>query len=144
MWRIASVLAMSCTTTAIAAGCSISAQEILFGSYDVFSPIAAVTSSELTIDCATAQTVAISISAGGAAGSPQDRRMTLATHDDRLAYNLFLDATMMQVWGDGAFGATFSGRVEGRLRLRVFAQIYPGQDVRVGSYSDTVRVVLLP
>jgi spore coat protein U-like protein len=144
VWRIVSVALALYSSSAIAIGCSIAVQDILFSPYDVFAAIANTTSAEVIIDCPKGQSVSVSFSAGNGGGSAADRRMVSATRQDRLSYNLFLDPAMTQVWGDGTFGALFSDRVESRRRLRVYAQIYPGQDVHVGAYVDVVRVVILP
>jgi len=64
---------------------------------------------------------------------------------NRLNYNLFLDAGLTQIWGDGTGGtSTYSATaVNGvRVAVTVFGSILAGQDVTVGRYRDTIRATI--
>jgi spore coat protein U-like protein len=71
--------------------------------------------------------------------------MKLATGTELLNYNLFTNAARTTIWGDGTAGTS---RVSRNLRrnqpvnLTVYGRIPAGQDVRIGSYSETLTVTI--
>ena len=97
--------------------------------------------------CSLNTVIAITIDTGGS-GSFTDRNM--AGPGPGLNYNLYTDATLADVWGDGTggslvvnesgLGMTTVGTsvIEGRVLLA------DAQVAAVGSYSDTVTVTLNP
>ncbi len=74
--------------------------------------------------------------------------MKLSGGSELLNYNLYIDSGRTQIWGDGT-GSTFT------LAERVFSQknnywtpsvygrIPPGQDVTIGTYSETLLVTIV-
>ena len=127
-----------------AAGCSISSTSVVFGGYNVFTPAPVDTTGTLTYRCnGSAKSVLITISAGQA-GSTASR--ALAGTIDQLQYNLYRDAARSAVWGDGSGGA--QALVVGDppnntdITTTIYGRIPAGQDVRAGSYSDHVTIVV--
>jgi spore coat protein U-like protein len=66
-----------------------------------------------------------------------------------LSYNLYLDSTNMQIWGDGTGGSIiFSGQIQfkGMMNVRTDLPVYgklPAQAIPPGgAYSDTIVVTL--
>ena len=86
--------------------------------------------------------VRISLSAGNAGG--YNRYMS--GPNDRLHYNLFMDAQRQKVWGDGTGGTTVylehaqpNNHV---VAVPVYGRIFAAQDVRAGGYLDHLIVTL--
>ncbi len=97
--------------------------------------------------CSLSTVIAISIDTGGS-GSFVNRNM--AGPGPGLNYNLYTDATLTTVWGDGTGGSSVvdetglgmttvgTSVIEGRVLLA------DAQVAAVGAYSDTVTVTLNP
>jgi len=70
---------------------------------------------------------------------------TLQSGVNRLNYNLYPTAANSQVWGDGT-GTTYKYSINPVDKqvdtLTVYGTIPPGQDVGVGSYSDTITITM--
>lgn len=139
----AATLALALAPAARAA-CSVSFQDILFGDYDASSPVATSTSAEVRASCRAPIVLTILVSASTVSGSVNDRRLKHHSRPDTLSYNVFRDPSMTSVWGDSVQGNPTTVRVEGEYVTRLYGQIFPRQDVWVGSYSDTLRVTVLP
>lgn len=65
-----------------------------------------------------------------------------------LGYNLYTDATRSTIWGDGNAG-TFTiadayvlTAITITRNYPVYGRIFPGQNVRVGSYADSITVTV--
>jgi spore coat protein U-like protein len=126
------------------AGCMVSVQDIRFGSYDPADTMPTSTTAEYTVDCREPVLLSIEIGSGRANAGIGDRRMQHELQRDSLGYNLFRDSSMTQVWGDGAGNSTQLGRIQGHTTGFIYGQIPAGQDVRVGHYSDSLRMTILP
>ena len=114
-----------------------------FGAYDVFNASPTKATGTIKYDCK---------GAGGGAlmrmdlstGSGTFVNRTLRSGGNVLNYNLYPDAANSQVWGDGT-GGTYQYVVNpgnSAVSLTVYGTIPPGQDVGVGSYTDTVSVTM--
>jgi spore coat protein U-like protein len=118
------------------------AQPIVFGNYDPVLPGNLDTTGQLTIRCSNnTPNVTIKLDAG-IGGSFNPRYMQGPV--DQLAYNLYLDAARISVWGDGTSGTgvayyTSIGRL---LTVPIYARTPLGQAVGPGVYSDTVVVTV--
>ncbi len=151
--RLASWLVAACLASALAgaagraeaAGCSASnVSGVAFGTYDVFSASPLDSLGGFTWRCTGSQhSVRITLTRGG---SPtfQPRRLTSAA--SQLAYNLYLDAARTAVWGDGTEGTqeyfgTSSGSSD-TVTVSIYGRVPAGQDAAVGTYTDTITVVL--
>ena len=75
----------------------------------------------------------------GANGTMTTNRQMIhsGTPADKLTYQLYQDAAMTIIWGDKTSG-TASFTINGNGNFTVYGQIPAGQDVNIGSYSDTV------
>jgi len=86
--------------------------------------------------------VLISLS-GGQAGTFQ-RYMTGGR--DKLRYNLYLDPTRTQIWGDGTGGTqVYSAKAQPNNKVTVvpvFGRVFGGQDVAAAVYLDHIVVTL--
>lgn len=130
------------------AACNVTATGINFGIYDVFktTPLDSTGSVTVTCDETPPPTIKISISRSNNSGSFIPRQMRHATKADFLNYNLFTNASMTEVWGDGT-GGTSTVLLKKVSKNKpeiviIYGRIPPGQDVSAGSYSDTLTVTI--
>jgi len=122
-------------------GCSVSTSGVDFGIYQVFDNTALHTSGTLTVDCN--QAYEIRLDAGSTSTTFLPRQMA-NFEDARLDYNLFINASHTTIWGDGA-NATTTVSSEGSgipEHHTVYGRIPAGQNVRGGSYGDTIVVTV--
>jgi spore coat protein U-like protein len=133
--------AITCNVTSLPA--------LSFGSYDPFaaSPLDVTTAAVIT--CTTnkqqGESVAITTSltrGGGPSYSPRQMRNAL---NNPLNYNLYADTLRTTIFGDGSAGTStrsLSGTPTKNVAVvftdNIFGRIFAGQDVSVGSYSDTL------
>ena len=123
--------------------CSISATSVSFGSYDVFASTPTDTTGTVSFTCSGNADVTITLSKG--ASSSYNPR-TLNGGADTLNYNLYKDAARTTVWGDGT-GST-STHTQTNVpnntaqNLTIYGRIPASQDVRAGTYNDSVTVTI--
>lgn len=115
-----------------------------FGAYDPNSPTPLTSSGAITLRCRNDATgVTVQLGRGGAT-TYFPRRMTSGL--EVLEYNIFLDAALTAVWGDGTAGTNVYGPFNPRNStsevLPLFGVIFAGQNVPAGSYSDTVVITV--
>ena len=134
--------------------CTLSATGVAFGVYDAASTVPTDSAGNVTVRCThlgggavkTSYSIALST---GSSGAYARRQMRAGT--SLLNYNLFDDATRLQVWGNGTGGSTL---VAGTLLVNpgnyvinevshpIYGRIPPQQAADTGSYSDTILVTL--
>ena len=144
----AAALSTVLSKAAYAATCSIGAiASVAFGSYNVFNGNAVDSAGSVTYRCddvAALDTIMVQLSRGSSA-TFQPR--TLRQGGDQLQYNLYLDPSRSTVWGDGSAGTSQYGPAlpPGGINvlLNVYGRIASRQNVRAGSYSDTVVVAII-
>jgi spore coat protein U-like protein len=65
---------------------------------------------------------------------------------DQLRYNLYLDGTRTQIWGDGTSGTEiYSAHAQPNnkvVTVPVFGRVFPLQDVSAGGYFDQLIVTM--
>lgn len=126
---------------ASSASCTVTSNEVNFGSYDVFSNSPLNASGTIKVRCTPASTnYSISLN-NGLNGPITDRRMRNSIGNGTLGYNLYTDATFATIWGDGTGGGVI---VNGNKNqdFTVYGRIPPQQDVGVGNYSDVITVTV--
>ena len=129
------------------AACNVSVGPLSFGPYDPLSPAGATTSGVISVSCNQTPPPVVTIQIGPSAvsGGFFPRRMQRAGGSETLDYNLYVDAGLGAVWGDGTAGtATQSSRVTQNKAWNV--TIYgsmPGlQDVPPGDYTDSIGITI--
>jgi spore coat protein U-like protein len=116
-----------------------------FGSYDVFSATPRTATGTITFSCRqTGGVVFMTMDLStGSSGTFANR--TLRSGGNVLNYNLYSTAANTQVWGNGT-GTTYHYSVDPKNRnaisVTVYGTIPAGQDVGVGSYTDTITVTM--
>jgi spore coat protein U-like protein len=129
--------------------CSVSATAVSFGTYDPTSPTALTPTGSISVSCqlisGVSLLVAYTITLSTGSGSYTARKM-IGTATP-LAYNLYLNSGMTQIWGDGVTGGTVSksdGYLLGVgtvvLSYNVYGKMPAQQLVAAGGYSDTIVV----
>jgi len=132
------------------AACTVSTSGVSFGAYDVFvsAPLDSMGAVTVACDQAPPVDVIIAIGPSGTSGGFIPRQMRSASSPDRLNYNLFVNAGRSTVWGDGAPGTStvFLKNVKKNRPTvtTIYGRIPAGQDVSVGSYSDSLTVTITP
>jgi spore coat protein U-like protein len=140
----AATLLIAGADPAEAAKCSVSATAVVFGTYNVFNTAPVDSTGTIVYECnGGARNVMIAITKGlSSTFAPRE----LASGTERLAYNLFRDAARTNIWGDfsGGSSAYIDANPPNKqdITLTVYGRIPSGQDVRAGSYADTVTVVV--
>lgn len=77
----------------------------------------------------------------GSGGSFSPRRLTDGGYG--LDYNMYLDASHTQVFGDGSVGThTAAGSCSATCTVMVYGRIFGGQSVPSGPYQDSIVVTL--
>lgn len=137
-----------------AADCSVGTVSTAFGIYDPLSPSPndnGVGAVEVTCQyTGQNERVAYRVSLSrGIGGSYTPRQM--ASGGERLAYNLYQEASRVTIWGDGT-GGSFPlngqlpilnpGQRVRRATHSIYGRIPAVQDIAVGSYSDVVTVTV--
>ncbi|CAN5735129.1 hypothetical protein BH09PSE5_BH09PSE5_00130 [soil metagenome] len=136
--KTAIAIACICAPLAASAQCTVTSTPILFGTYDPFAAAANHGTGTITVACEAPTPYQIAIGTG-VAGS-FDRRLLSIT--GALAYSLYSDAGRSSVWGDGS-GATsrVSGSGLGAIH-DIYGAIPARQNVRAGSYVDSLVVTI--
>jgi spore coat protein U-like protein len=114
-----------------------------FGSYDVFSASPKTVTGSISYSCTGVngnQRITIQLSTGS--GTFANRTLGSGSN---FKYNLYPDAANSQVWGNGT-GSTYqfanNPNDTNVHTLTVYGTILAGQDVGVGSYTDTITVTM--
>ena len=127
-----------------AQACTISATSVNFGSYNVFNGSDTDSTGTLTYRCnGSAHNITIGLTQGASASFNQ-RQMQKGS--ESLTYNLFVDASRTNIWGDGTSGTSVYSIANPpnntNVNLTVYGRVNAGQDVSAGSFSDTVTAVI--
>ncbi len=158
-WRVSALLALLwLPPLALAAGsCAVAVSDLTFPAYDVFNLLPTDTTGAVLVTCSDNGLpgllnidVSVTLSAGSS-GTVAARQLVQAGGGEWLAYNLFRDAAATLVWGETPgiddypipkLKVPKNGSVQSALTI--FGRIPPGQDVAVGSYSDSVVLTITP
>jgi spore coat protein U-like protein len=157
------VLLLMLSGGAQAANCTLGLTDIDFGAVSQLNPDPVDVQGSLSVQCQAeagdlqglplTATVDYTISMnGGGSGSAVAR--ALSGSGGSLGYNIYVDAGLQMVWGDGSNGTQVAGGQFVFTELEVltntpksadhisYARIPPGINVPPGMYADTVTVTL--
>lgn len=128
--------------------CGVSATNIDFGDYDVFSPSPTDSTGSVTIVCdetpPPAVTILLSPSANSGGFNPRQMKDLLGS--DLLNYNIYTKSNMSMIWGDGTSGTdTVSKRVNRNNPWveTLYLRIPAGQNVPAGPYGDNITITIM-
>ena len=141
---LALVIGTLYASDAHAQACTISATSVNFGSYNVFNGSPTDSTGTVTYRCnGSAHNITIGLTQGAGASFNQ-RQMQKGS--ESLTYNLFVDASRTNIWGDGTSGTSVysisNPPNNTNVNLTVYGRVTAGQDVSAGSFSDTVTAVI--
>lgn len=124
----------------VVSGCTVSAGNLSFGSYDSTAATDVTASSSITVTCSLGTPYSVGLDAGLYA-SGGNRRM--ANGADRLGYALYRDAAHTLVFGSIAALLGVSDVGTGLAQsITVYGSLAAGQVVPLGSYADTITVTV--
>src|SRR5208282_5576256 len=87
---------------AAANSCTLSATAVAFGNYNIFTVTNVLANGSVTFRCTQSRAITIQLTKGSSS-SFSPRTMKLST--DVLNYNLYIDAALTTIWGDGTGGS---------------------------------------
>jgi len=130
--------------------CNVTVTSLPFGSYNIFSPTPLDSTANLNVTCnippqhpQAPLPVAVSLSAGNSGGFAQ--RWLQSAGPDNLRYNLYTSAAFSTIWGDGGGSSSIvTAQVTSASPYNgtIFGRIPAQQNVRPGSYSDTITLTI--
>jgi spore coat protein U-like protein len=139
-------IAGTITMSRAAVSCVISATPVAFGNYNVFNVANTTSNGSVTYHCNGYLTGSgpITIYLGKGTSATYTPRF-MHNGANHLNYNLYLDALLTQVWGDGTGGTSFYSATavnDVAKTVTVFGSILAGQDAHVGAYTDSVKATI--
>jgi len=130
---VLSLICLSCGAT-----CTVSTSGMAFGGYDPFVAKDVVSVASVSVTCEETTSYAIELSSGN--GTYEQRVMTSGLH--QLLYNLYTDATLNTVWGDGTGHSNLVSDTQSAAIHSIYGRIPARQNAYVGAYSDTIVITL--
>ena len=156
-WRAASLFLAGAAASAasLAGACSVSATTLAFGRYQPLTFADKLVSLDRTSD-ATVSVACTGIVTGGSytialgpspvGNSTVPRYLAHGGGGPAMAFNIYTDAALTSVWGDGFSGALLSGTIptgDSSRSHAVFGRIPAGQNLlRAGSYSGSLTLTI--
>jgi spore coat protein U-like protein len=125
----------------VVAVCTVSAGALTFADY---SGAAAAGQADLTVNCSKDAPYTIGLGAGTGTGASTTARILNGSFvGSTMTYGLYQDAAYTTPWGDTVDTDTLASNGTGLAQtFPVYGQITAGQNVSVGTYSDTVAVTI--
>ncbi|MEH2161920.1 MAG: spore coat U domain-containing protein [Nostoc sp.] len=132
---------LNCTTALPALSqCTISANGVAFGSYDVFSSTKKESTGNINYNCTSGTPHFTIYLSKGNAPSYNPRKLTSGNHS--LNYNLYLDAAGLQIWGDTTDSTNQYSSSNLTGNVIIYGIIAPMQNVSVGNYTDSITATI--
>ena len=145
---VALVIAL-CAPAQAAKNCTfLAVPPLAFGTYGVFSPVAAPATSAIEFSCnVKGLPFTLSLSPGDSGSFAQRYLQMTGRSSAHLLYNAYVDSALTEIFGDGTGGSyVYSGETPNAANAPVYASVYAsapaGQDVAPGSYGDALTVTL--
>ena len=137
-------LVSSCFSV-VFANCSVNTSVLSFVAYDFIKLGPNDSSTQMRILCDSDIPYAVKMSAGlNASGDFAQRQMYSSQGGTPLLYNIYLDSSYSQIWGDGrGFSSFYQGLSSGTpVVLPIYGRIPSRQSVSPGIYSDAVIITI--
>ncbi|MDG2514381.1 spore coat U domain-containing protein [Sphingobium yanoikuyae] len=127
-------------TATVIKACVVSATALAFGNYDPTATGPTDATSTLSILCTVGTTYTVGLTAGTASGATVTTRK-MSSGSNLLSYALYQDSAHTTNWGNTPATDTAAATAPvGTNALTVYGRITAGQNVPIGSYSDTITV----
>ncbi|MCX7990973.1 MAG: spore coat U domain-containing protein [Proteobacteria bacterium] len=125
--------------------CTVSATNINFGIYDINSTTNLTSTGTISVTCSNDTNVVIAIGQS-IHGGINPRRMKHSIYNDFLSYNIYQNAGMTTIWGDGTNGTTpmIINRIGRNKTYTYYGTLFAGQDVSSGTYNDSLTITITP
>lgn len=139
-FRFACLMGVVCWPVA-AGACTVSATPLIFGNIGTLSGEAVDGIGRVSVSCP--ETTSYEVSIGPAAGGGTGYR-EMASGENRLEYQVYVDPTRQLPWGDGTastFTASGSAGSDG-LEHVVYGRVFPRRQTFPGHYSDSLVVTI--
>lgn len=130
--------------------CNVTVTSLPFGTYNIFSSTPLDSTATLNVSCnippqhpQAPMPVAISLSTGNSGNFAQ--RWLRSAGPDNLRYNLYTSAAASTIWGDGGGSSSIVTAFVTRttpFNAMIYGRIPAQQNIRAGSYSDTIIVTI--
>lgn len=129
-------------TANVTVNCKVTGTTLAFGAYDPTSATALDGTSTLSVKCTKGAVVAsVQLDKGANAGVGTQRQMIAGA--DKLSYDLYTDTARSVAWTSATTGNGFTSAGPSTPNtLTVYGRIPLGQDVPVGSYTDSVTATV--
>jgi spore coat protein U-like protein len=138
---ISGILALiGCFTSSPGWACQVMATGVTLGVYETIAPSTVVGTGTIRVTCP--QPAVIRLSAGQhSQGEFSHRTLRADIEATQLRYNLYLDPTLLRVWGDGAADTFVQEVPAGTSHLTIYAVVPDGQRVSPGVLNDMITVI---
>jgi len=132
--------AAALAVSAPAQACSVATTTLAFGAIDPLQGVPTDSTTTISVECPALTSYAIAISPGS--GTYSGRKMS--SSDAQLAYQLYVDASRLTVWGDGSAGtAVVNGSADDLGSNHTVYGRVPHQPLaRPGVYTDVLLVTV--
>lgn len=127
-------------------GCNVSANNMNFGTYDIFSTTPLTSTMLFTVTCGNGYRGGYLYITFGPGSSGTNTNRTMSNGTDTLNYNIYADAAHTIIVGDGTNNTTYYYAYSGGGSFSGSATVYgllpAQQNVSPGTYSDVVTITL--
>ncbi len=117
---------------------------VSFGAYRSFDPTPNDSTGSITYTCTNQGSLITIDLSKGSAPTYVPRQMQKGA--DTLNYNLYLDAARTSIWGDGSGGSLLYGPLVPpsgtAVTVTVYGRVFERQNIRIGSYTDTITITI--
>lgn len=152
---LAALVFMAVAGPAIAGACSVSSSGLAFGAYQPLTFAGKLVSADKTSDGAvsvvctgivTGGSYSISLGPSATGNSISPRYLDRIGGDSAMVYNIYRDASLTSIWGDGVTGSMLAGSLpvgDSNHTHTVYGRIPAGQSsLRSGNYSGSLTMTI--
>jgi spore coat protein U-like protein len=118
----------------VVANCTITANSLLWSSFDTVTGQGADATTTLSIACTKGATPTVQMGSGLHAGTTRN----MQNGSDLLAYDIYTSSTFDTVWNGTSTVALIPAPSKAPRSMNVYGRIVATNDVPAGTYSDTV------
>jgi spore coat protein U-like protein len=128
--------------------CTVTVTGIAFGGYNALSSASDDSMGNVSVACTPTAASTVSYTIGMSADSGNFTSRQLTSDKDSLAYNIYVDPTRLQVWGDGTAGTSVVSdsyalsQTQVTRMYGIYGRVPGKQNKQAGSYSDVLTVTV--